>query len=230
MIYTYIMNKYRPSISHTSEQWENVIGVSLSDKDQDVALARAHSNSMTLSMFKACLGRVLSVKWATFFQLARIFSNLCPFCNKCKQATEHKCKQTTATIYHMLWSCSKLAPFWLSFFDAMSQTFGYDIQPSPLVEKFLTNLQKIWSHSCWTRYDIEHKTSENQTHTNGSLQAFYKSWDPFVNDVSVLPGLGLWTDSISFCPIYECIWINLFVSLFILFCFGFVCLYFDCHV
>lgn len=59
-------------------------------------------------------------------QVARIF----PICEKCKQ--------TTATIYHMLWSCSKLVPFWLSMFNTMSQTYGYNIQSFPLVASFGT--------------------------------------------------------------------------------------------
>ncbi len=41
------------------------------------------------------------------------------------------CKQTPATIYHTLWSCPKLAPFWSSFFDIVSKTYGCNVMPSP---------------------------------------------------------------------------------------------------
>lgn len=61
-------------------------------------------------------------------RLARIFPDIDPICGRCKQAS--------ATICHMLWSCSKLTEFWNSFFNTVPQEYNYNIQPSPITAIF----------------------------------------------------------------------------------------------
>lgn len=46
MIYTQIMERYNPSISHIQEQWEFDLGGPLSDEEWDMALSSIHSFSI----------------------------------------------------------------------------------------------------------------------------------------------------------------------------------------
>ncbi len=84
-----------------------------------MALSRVHSSSKC-SRHALIQLKVLHRLHYSKAKLVRIFPNLSPVRDRCKQ-----------TIHHMLWSCPKLAPFWSSFFDTISKTYGCNIMPSP---------------------------------------------------------------------------------------------------
>lgn len=215
MFYANIMSTYSPSVSHIREQWENDMGVSLSDEEWEMALTRVHSSSIC-SRHALIQFKVLHRLHFSKAKLARIFPNKSPICDKCKQ--------TTATLYHMFWSCSKLDNFWSSFFDTMSQIYGVDIQPSPLIAilgiipesdqgSFPAYLQRAFAfssllarrlilfkwkdttppiHNHWIRDMMQSLKLEKIRGTlNGSLQSFQKTWDPFIRYVDSLPGLDI---------------------------------------
>ncbi len=214
-IYSHIMDSCNHSISHIREQWENDLGIQLSDEEWDMALTRVHSSSVrsrrALIQFK-----VLHRLHFSKARLARIFQNVDPLCDRCKQ--------TPATSYHMFWSCTKLVPFWSSFFEVISNAYAYNISPSPLVAVFgwfsdaagsvlPVHLQRViafssllarrlilfkWkaatppSHHHWIRDVMQNlKLEKIRCTLNGSINRFHKTWDPLITYVNNLPGLDL---------------------------------------
>ena len=215
MIYAEIMNILSPSVSHIREEWVNDIGVTLSDEEWEMALFRVHASSIC-SRHALIQFKVLHRLHYSKVRLARIFPDINPVCDRCKQAP--------ATNGHMLWSCPKLTEFWDSYFKTISQIYNYHIQPSSATAIFgitpcseesnpPANLQRViafssllakcailfkWkdpkppTHSQWIRDMMQNiKLEKIRCTLNGSMKKFHKTWDPFIQHVNMLPGLEL---------------------------------------
>lgn len=182
-----------------------------------MALSMVHSSSIC-ARHSLILFKVLHRLHFSKAKLARIFPNLSPVCDRCKQAP--------ATVYPMLWSCPKPIPFWSSFFDIISKAYDFNIEQSPTIGIFgvisvsydsnpATSLKKViafssllaspsilfkWkdeappSPSQWIKDVMQNiKLEKTRCTLNGSTKKFYKTWNSWMNYVNSLPGLELWT-------------------------------------
>ena len=105
------------------------MGVPLSDKEWEMALLRIHSSSIC-SRHALIQFKVLNRLHYSKVRLAKIFPNINTISDSCKQAP--------ATNYHILWSCPKLTSYWDSFFDTISKSYNWNIQPCPKIGIFGT--------------------------------------------------------------------------------------------
>ena len=94
------------------------LGSSCPMTNGNMALTRIHSSSIC-SRHDLIQFKVLHRLHFSKAKLVRIFPNVDPLCDRCKQ--------TPATSYHMFWSCPKLVPFWSSFFEVISNAYAYNI-------------------------------------------------------------------------------------------------------
>lgn len=121
--------------------WETELGLALSDKWWEQATERINSSSSCarLNLIQ------LKVFYRTHYsrsKLAKMYPNITDNCIRCSQSP--------GNLSHMFWSCSKLVPFWKSFFEVMSQVLKTTILPTPQTAIFgtpdegiaLTNIQQ----------------------------------------------------------------------------------------
>lgn len=126
-IYNIILSLHCPSLSTLKTLWEQDLGLQLTDDIWDSILARVHSSSVCarhgLIQFK-----ILHRLHLSKVKLSRIYPELDPACDRCKLAP--------ASLIHMFWSCPRLAPFWTSVFETLSQFLQVPIDPTPLIAIF----------------------------------------------------------------------------------------------
>ena len=150
------------------------------------------------------------VYW-TKVRLARIYDDIDPTCDRCRQAP--------ANLLHMFWTCPALQSFWSAIFDTISDVLLLQIDPSPIISLFgvlpentrrglrkyqydfvafvtllarrliLMHWKKRYppSHSRWIS-DILHflKLEKIKYTLRGSISKFRKVWQPFLNYVDLL--------------------------------------------
>lgn len=109
-LYTMIFEMEGSSLSILKENWEKDLDTSISEDQWASIIQRIHSSSIcarhSFIQFKIVL-------YMSKVKLSKIFSEVSPICEKCKQAP--------ATLYHSLWSCPNLTAFWSSKYLRYSQ-------------------------------------------------------------------------------------------------------------
>ena len=119
-VYSIIFQMNPPSISIIKSAWEDDLGMEV----WDAILSGIHSPSICarhgLLQFKVVHRMHLSK-----CKLAKIFPDINPIC-------EH-CKQTPATLFHMFWLCPSISLYWTSIFRAFSDFTGVNMEPTPLI-------------------------------------------------------------------------------------------------
>lgn len=108
-------------------QWEEDLGISLSDEAWQDALDRIHSSSVCLKHTVIQFKIVHRLHWSKV-RLAKFTPDIDPTCDRCKQAP--------ATLSHMFWQCPRLSDFWLSIFKFISEALEITIEPSAIVAIF----------------------------------------------------------------------------------------------
>ena len=121
MIYNEIMDSCYPTTQHIRTHWEDELGAPLSNEEWDMALSRVHSSS-TCARHALIQFKVIHRIHLSKAKLAKIFPNINPLCDRCKQ--------TPATILHMFWSCPTLVNFWSNIFDTISRAYDIIVVPS----------------------------------------------------------------------------------------------------
>lgn len=58
-------------------------------------------------------------------KLHKIYPTISPLCNKCKTLE--------GTLFHSLWSCIKIQPFWKCIFKFLSEVYSVDLEPEPCI-------------------------------------------------------------------------------------------------
>ena len=151
MIYNEIMDSSYPSMQYIRTHWEDELGASLLDEEWDMAPSRVHSSS-TCSRLALIQFKVIHRLHISKAKFAKIFPNINPLCDRCKQAP--------ATILHMFWSCPTLVHFWSNIFHTISKAYDINIVPSPMAAVFgilpnrdgvrpPSHIELLPSHHCW---------------------------------------------------------------------------------
>lgn len=82
----------------------------------------------------------------------KIYPTVSPLCNKCKTVD--------GTLFHSLWSCSKIQPFWKGIFKFLSEAHSINLEPEPSIgilganSAFCNRYQTIH----YVLYDVSKKT------------------------------------------------------------------------
>ena len=119
-LYTAIFEMEDSSLSIIKGHWERDFGTGISEEVWSRILKNVHSSSICarhgLIQFK-----IVHRLHMSKLKLSRIFPEISPNCNRCKQAP--------ADLYHSFWSCPSLAAFWSSIFELYSELAGRVIEP-----------------------------------------------------------------------------------------------------
>lgn len=184
-------------------QWEEELGITISDTIWQAAIRFVHSSSMCirhgLLQFKVLHRLHLSAS-----KLARFYPGLDPTCIRCSR--------DPASLSHMFCLCPKLAPFWTGIFKTFSYMCNTAVDANPLTLLFgvVTQETRIttdqaeavafstllarrlilfsWkkaappSHKRWVEEVMSHLKLEQLKHTTrGSIAKYYKVWQPFLS-------------------------------------------------
>lgn len=126
-LYAKIFDLEACSLMIVKENWENDLGVNITEQQWSDILRRIHSTSICarhgLIQFK-----IVHRLHMSKVKLSKIYPEVDPICNRCKQVP--------ATLFHTFWSCSSLTSFWSSIFEAYSSISGVTIDPCPFIGLF----------------------------------------------------------------------------------------------
>lgn len=209
-IYLLIASAVDSPITNPKDSWERELGTTLSDEYWPRVLRAIHSSSIcarhSLIQFK-----IVHRVHYTNLKLSRIYPNVSDSCTRCKQSP--------ADHAHMFWSCPRLATFWSEIFNTLNTAYSTAITSEPLVALFGVPLQPStsrtmqqviafttllarrlilfkWkhvqppSHSRWVKEVLLSVRLEKLRFSlKGSLNAFEKTWRPFLDHVDSLPDL-----------------------------------------
>ena len=203
VLYDIIQRVASPSLNHLMRQWEEELGITISDRGWQTAIKLVHSSSICirnwLLQFKVLHRLHLSAN-----KLAKLYPGL--------DSTCIRCNRDPASLSHMFWLCSKLAPFWEGIFNTFSYMYNMVISPNPLTALFGVVPQEIsttsfqdeaiafstflarrlillsWkkvappSHRHWVEEVMSYLKLERLKHTiRGSTQRYYTVWQPFLS-------------------------------------------------
>uniref|UniRef100_A0A672FIX8 Reverse transcriptase domain-containing protein n=1 Tax=Salarias fasciatus TaxID=181472 RepID=A0A672FIX8_SALFA len=207
-LYSLINTHNLRSLIFLKKQWEEDLGLEMSEEIWGNILDRIHSSSICLRHMVIQFKIVHRLHWSKV-RLAKLFSNINPICDRCKQST--------ATLSHMFWSCLKLDNFWSSIFRALSDVLQTPIKPSGICAIFGVTPQGInlnsraknivafgtliarrrillkWkdefppTFKIWINDLLQYLVLEKiRFSTRGCTQEFYTTWNPFLSYVKKL--------------------------------------------
>lgn len=192
--------------------WSQDLGEDIDCKTWEAILYRVHHSSICARHGVLQCKVVHRIHWSRC-KLAKIFPDIDPTCERCRQAPADLC--------HMFWLCPSLASFWESVFDTLSKVTSIPITPSPIAAlfgvlpaesplpkyllafvAFLTLLARrlilmTWkgpyvpTHSRWIGDVLHFMQLEKIKHTlRGSLPKFDTIWQPFseyIDGIQIIP-------------------------------------------
>lgn len=115
------------TLEHFRDAWQKDLGVIITDSQWTKAQENVHSSSVCirhgLLQFK-----VLHRLHLSKLKLSRMFPSVCSSCDRCKQQS--------ASLAHMFWSCPCIGKYWKDLFQILSSTFKTTLKPDPLTALF----------------------------------------------------------------------------------------------
>ena len=115
-------------------QWEEDLGLEISDETWNEALDRIHTSSICLRHIVIQFKVMHRLHWSKV-KLAKFVPDMDPSCDRCNQ--------DQATLAHAFWFCPKLNTFWQSIFKTLSDVLGIPIEPSASIAVFGVVSQEI---------------------------------------------------------------------------------------
>lgn len=104
--------------------WEEEMGFNIHENKWEECLRNIHTCSVNarhnLIQFK-----VIHRLHYSKSKLHKIYPTVSPLCNKCKTVD--------GTLFHSLWSCSKIQPFWKGIFKFLSEAHSINLEPEPSI-------------------------------------------------------------------------------------------------
>ena len=139
-----------PLLDKTKSAWERDLNIELDEETWERSLERIHTTSLCL---RHCLiqFKILHRLHFSREKLSRIYPNF--------DSTCVRCHLEPATVGHMFWGCTSLAPFWRSIFDAFSSICHTTLDPNPITAIL------------WCSYYICHLSS-------GQLYSIFLTYSP----------------------------------------------------
>ena len=107
--------------------WSQDLKVDLSHLWESILL-RVHSSSVCARHGVIQCKLLHCVYWNNKSRLSRIYCNIDPLCDKCRQ---HR-----GTLIHMFWTCPSLHAYWVSIFSTLSDVFQNTQEPCSLMALF----------------------------------------------------------------------------------------------
>lgn len=200
-IYNYIHRLSPNRLNSLRAAWGQDLGIPLPDEQWEKILYSVHSSSIC-ARHNLLQCKILHRVYLTNAKLAKIYPDRTDTCNRCRQSP--------ADLAHMFLTCPLLSDFWTAIFETISKVVGQTIVLEPLTAFFgissslnvPKSTRKIiafstllarrlillkWSHSTppihnkWIQEVLRCVTIEKiRFSLKGSLDTFYKTWQPFL--------------------------------------------------
>lgn len=107
--------------------WENELGVDLEEEIWESALLRVN-NSTFCAKLNIIQFKILHRIHYSKARLARIFPNIDASCESCRNPS--------ADLTHMFWSCPTLKAYWSTIFNTLSEALNVELQPNAVMGIF----------------------------------------------------------------------------------------------
>ena len=125
--YGRILCLHTPPLLALKASWEEDLGEEIDDDLWDDILHRVHSSSVCAAQGLIQCKILHRTHW-TKLRLSKIYPEVDPLCDRCRQSP--------ASLTHMLWSCPSLHNYWSNIFETLSKALKVPIEPAPLIAIF----------------------------------------------------------------------------------------------
>lgn len=199
-LYKLLLGKVDSNTDKIRQDWEDEMGISISDDRWDECLSNVHSCSVN-ARHHLIQYKVIHRLHYSKSKLHKIFPTISSCCNKCNVST--------GTLFHSLWACSKLQPFWKNIFKFLSEVYSMNLEPDPsigllgVVDSSCSRNQtqailfcmciakkiilQMWKTDAVPTFEVWARELGNMLHLeelrfilNDKLSIFKKIWEPFI--------------------------------------------------
>lgn len=128
-IYAVINSVKIEPLARVRGKWEEELATSISEEEWQSVIKNIYSSSICLRHRVIQFKVVHRLHWSKE-KLAKFKPDVNPNCDRCEIEP--------ATLSHMFWNCSKLAPFWQSIFKFLSNALKINVEPEATIAIFGT--------------------------------------------------------------------------------------------
>lgn len=200
MFYNFLNDKSLFVKTNSLLAWESYLGTSYTNEQWHKALRHTHSATKCTNLWELSY-KVMQRWYLTPYRIAKFDSSTPSLCWR-------NCSQT-GTIFHILWSCGRLAKFWSIILSIFHQVTGLHTQPSPSlailnlgIEEIPPSLRKFTTHlfpaaklvilRLWRATDppevkevirtfsIHHTYESMLANIEGKYADFHLQWQPWI--------------------------------------------------